>query len=529
MRCCTDDGADPSRSGARGGTVVARTGAIVVLLALAAWSSDRWSGSGRSDRGLPMEEVLVPGDALAREFAPSYPRELLGDGSVREVELRAVRRTVEIAPGARIEAWTYEETVPGPILRVRAGQTLRVRFRNELEVPTTIHWHGIRLPNAMDGVPFVTQPPVEPGGTFVYEFVPRDPGTFWYHPHVRSHEQVERGLHGVLVVEDAEPTPFSRELVWVLDDWRLLPDGGLDERFMTRGDLAHDGRWGNLVTVNGWNDPLVPVRPGERLRIRMVNAANGRVFVPRFERLDPVLIAADGMYLPAPAGDVAVEMAPGNRLDYDLVVPDAPQGEVFEVRDGFSRGHSRLLRLVLEGPPIKAPEGPAPVGFVPEWEGADNVPPSHTFHLDARGGGPHGIEWTINDHAMIHADPADGDRMHDGRYRLPLGAFARLRFVNHTARLHPIHLHGHFFRLLSRNGAPVEERRWRDTVLIHGREVIEIGLVPVEKGSWMMHCHVLEHADAGMMTLLEVSSGAAEASHDSPATQDPVSRGVEPW
>jgi FtsP/CotA-like multicopper oxidase with cupredoxin domain len=108
-----------------------------------------------------------------------------------------------------LKVWAYNGQVPGPVLRVRLGETLRVHFTNNLPEETTIHWHGVRLPNAMDGVPGVTQPPVPPAGEFVYEFTPKDAGTFWFHPHVRASEQVERGLYGVLVVEDASPGVFA--------------------------------------------------------------------------------------------------------------------------------------------------------------------------------------------------------------------------------------------------------------------------------------------------------------------------------
>ncbi len=119
----------------------------------------------------------------------------------------------------------------------------------------------------MDGVPGVTQEPIPAGGSFTYRFVPKDAGTFWFHPHVRGSEQVERGLYGVLIVDDAQPLPYSRDEVCVLDDWRLGPDGAIDPRFVTRQDLAHDGRWGQVVTVNGDVAQLMVVRPGERIRL----------------------------------------------------------------------------------------------------------------------------------------------------------------------------------------------------------------------------------------------------------------------
>src|SRR5258708_4048565 len=149
------------------------------------------------------------------EFAGAYPILARPNGIVRTFDLVAAPADVTFGDGRRLHVWAYNGTVPGPTLRVRLGETLRVRFTNRLPQPTTIHWHGVRVPNAMDGVPGVTQPAIQPGESFVYEFTPKDAGTFWFHPHLRSSEQIERGLFGVLVVEDRLPRPYSRDVVWV--------------------------------------------------------------------------------------------------------------------------------------------------------------------------------------------------------------------------------------------------------------------------------------------------------------------------
>src|SRR4051812_25084870 len=232
-----------------------------------------------------------PDARVLREFAGAYPVVARPNGTVRAFELTAAETELPLFEG-KLRVWAYNGQVPGPTFRIRLGETLRVRFTNRLPQETTVHWHGVRLPNAMDGVPHVTQAPVQPGETFTYEFTPKDAGTFWFHPHVRASEQVERGLYGVLAVEDATPPPYSRELVWVLDDW-LLKDGAIYPEFNARHDLAMDGRWGNAITINGRSDTVVKVQPGERLRIRMLNSANGRVFTPDFGDLDARIIAVD--------------------------------------------------------------------------------------------------------------------------------------------------------------------------------------------------------------------------------------------
>ena len=451
--------------------------------------------------GDPVERARA---GLTREFAGAYPAAPPAPTGVVTYELVAAPARLELLDGRPLTVWAYNGQVPGPTLRVRAGQTLRVHFENRLAEPTTIHWHGVRVPNSMDGVPGVTQPPVPPGGSFTYEFTPRDPGTFWFHPHIRSSEQVERGLYGVLVVEDAVPLPYTQDLVWVIDDWRLTADGAdIDPEFVTRHDLAHDGRWGQVTTVNGRSDHETVVRPGERIRIRIINAANGRVFAPDLEGLDAHVIAVDGMYAARPLDPAGFELAPGNRIDLDIAIRPEQAGELYPVIDRFSRGGRTIGALrVSDGPAVATPAFSSPArAKVPRWAGADAVPADLEFALDARRGGPFGIEWTINGEAR--GDHAAHGSAHPAG-SLPAGRFGKLRFTNRSARLHPMHLHGSFFRVVARNGQPVEEPFWRDTVLVRPRETVDVGLVPLDPGRWMLHCHILEHAESGMMTLLEV-------------------------
>jgi FtsP/CotA-like multicopper oxidase with cupredoxin domain len=421
-------------------------------------------------------------------------------GRVHEVELVAAPASVPLIDGQTMEVWAYNGRVPGPTLRVRLGETLRVKLTNRLPQPTTIHWHGVRVPNAMDGVPGITQPPVEPGETFVYEFTPKDAGTFWFHPHIRSSEQVERGLFGVLIVEEPGAPAFSREETWVLDDLLLTANGRIDPAFNTRHDLAHDGRWGNVLLVNGKRNPRLTVKPGERVRLRLLNVANGRVFVPDFGELEPRVIAVDGLYTERSIGLAGFELAPGNRLDLDLVVPRDMAERRIVVQDRFTRRPLPLAEIAVEGERVETPPfAPPSRAEPPVWPLSDGKPRAE-FRLNARRGGPFGIEWTINGEAMNHTH-------HDAasmRYALPMNEPSRLRFINDSFRLHPMHLHGMFFRVISRNGAPVDEPFSRDTVLVHSKETVEVGVVPADPGVWMAHCHVLEHAEAGMMTLVEV-------------------------
>ena len=188
---------------------------------------------------------------LEAEFDGAYPAFPTPSGNVVEVDVTAAPATIEVVEGLDTQVWAFNGVVPGEVHRVTLGDTFRMNFRNELPVETTVHWHGVRVPNAMDGVPGITQPAIQPGESFTYEFTPPDAGTFFYHSHVNSTEQVERGLYGTLVVEDAESVGYSQDVVMVMDDWSLTPTGAIDTDFNNPTDVSHNGRWGSVITVNG--------------------------------------------------------------------------------------------------------------------------------------------------------------------------------------------------------------------------------------------------------------------------------------
>ena len=224
---------------------------------------------------------------LEHEFQSAYPKNIAATGNVINFELVARESEWGLIPPYQTKVWSYNGKIPGPIIRMRLGDTLQLKLTNQLPQATTIHWHGVRVPNAMDGVPGVTQPAIQPGESFTYQFTPKDAGTFWFHPHVNAAEQVERGLHGVLIVEDKNEPVYSQDIVFVIDDWLLGKDAEIHSEFVTRHDLAHDGRWGNVLTVNGQIKPSFNVKAGERIRIRMINVANGRIFSPMIQGLTP--------------------------------------------------------------------------------------------------------------------------------------------------------------------------------------------------------------------------------------------------
>ena len=476
---------------------------------------------GASFAGISLAGAMsLPRLAVAQDRQPMTSQTSPGMSS-RTFKLVAApgRSPIVGAPYADTPVWSYGD-VPGPEIRLRQGARLRVVVENRLPEDTTVHWHGIRLPNDMDGVPDLTQKPIAPGETFTYEFDCPDAGTFWYHPHQRSSAQVGRGLYGPLIVEEARPITVDRDITWVLSDWRLLKDATISNDFGNMHDVAHNGRLGNTVTVNGRVRDTFPVRAGERIRLRLINAANARIFGLGFEGHDVTVIALDGQPVaPHAPPDGRVVLGPAMRADVLIDLTGKP-GTRYRVSDTFYRRMEyRLLDLAYgeEAPLPAAPEKAAailPPNPLPEPDmrnaerhevtlggGMMGMMMSATMNgrqVDMRTLMQHGMAWAINGRV-------ESEHVHE-----PLFTFARnrsyvLTLINDTAWHHPMHLHGHSFRVISRNGTPTAHREWQDTVLLNPRERAEIVFVADNPGDWMFHCHILEHQAGGMMSLVRVA------------------------
>ena len=462
-------------------------------------------------RSCTRRTFLTGGAALAA--APFLPIAASDTAASRltEVALTAATATAQLAPATypATAVWTYNGTAPGPVIRARQGDRLRVRVTNRLDESTTVHWHGIRLPNAMDGVPYITQPPIEPGGEFVYEFALPDAGTYWYHPHQRSFEQSARGLHGALIVEERTPIPVDRDVVWVLSDWRLTKSASIAGGFGNFMDVSHAGRIGNVVTINGADLDQVVVRAGERIRLRLVNAANARVFALEFGGHSPQVIALDGQPVtPHPPAGGRVVLGPAMRADLVIDMQGEP-GSAHDIRDTFYRQRSyRLVELAyVQQEPAAAQRPQAPVALAPNPLPEPRLRDAERHEIVFRGGMmgdmrgiPRGMAWAVNG-----APGTCGDgKPFDPLLWLRRGRSCVLKLVNDTAWPHPIHLHGHAFRVITRNEQPTAHREWRDTVLLMPRERAEIAFVADNPGDWMFHCHVLEHQAGGMMACVRV-------------------------
>lgn len=405
------------------------------------------------------------------------------------------------------KVWCYNGETPGPVLRARQGERLAVDFVNALTDATTVHWHGIRIDNAMDGVPHMTQHAVEPGGTFPYSFVVPDAGTFWFHPHEKSYEQVARGLTGALIVEEAAPPVYDRDLLLFLNDWRLRADGSLDDNFGTPHDRAHAGRLGNVITVGGKPNPVFQIRRNERIRLRIVNAASARVFRLRLEGLNARLIAVDGQPVPPTSGyGDGLTLAPGNRADVIIDGTGEP-GTIFPVVDLRGRRTEIAQLVVADDDPIRNEPLSSPIELAPNPLTMPDIASAKRVDLVMTGGAKNEMDMSF----MSKGDRIWAFNGQSGMGDAPLFSLKRnesvaMRMSNQTAWPHAIHIHGHHFRIVGRgDGKPILPYWW-DTVLMEPGDDLTVAFAGDNPGRWMIHCHMLDHQPVGMDTWFEVAA-----------------------
>ncbi|MBW4710452.1 multicopper oxidase family protein [Roseobacter sp. YSTF-M11] len=383
----------------------------------------------------------------------------------------------------------FNGSTPGPELRVRQGETLAVRFDNQTDEGSSVHWHGIRLQNAMDGVPGLTQPLVQPGDSFDYRFQAPDAGTFWYHSHNRSWEQVAKGLYGPLIVEEVNPPQVDHDITVMLDDWRIEETGTLVGGFGNQHDFAHAGRLGNYAKI-------LPSRStvalGDRIRLRLINTATARVFPIRIDGLAAKVVALDGMPLATPRALEDFQLAPAQRVD----IIGRVTGQVdflFVLRDDiYEMGH-----LAIVGENTTPLSASVDALMQPDVKRPKEIP-DRSLTLKMEGGamgGRHagGDIWSFNGVSGL------SDALLASITR---GETAVIDLINDTRFAHGIHLHGHHFYELADDGTQGD---LRDTTLVDRGEVRKIAVVFDNPGKWLLHCHMLGHQASGMKTWIDVS------------------------
>ena len=410
------------------------------------------------------------------------------------------------------QVWAYRDgsktdakgSVPGPLIRAKQGDQVIVRFRNELLESTTVHWHGLRVPNAADGTPS-TQVEVPPGGEYRYEFTARDAGTFWYHPHVRGDVQIERGLQGMVIIDGGPTITATAERSFVFDDVKLNGSGTLSDS-TTPLDIML-GRLGNFLLANGTVGGTLPVISGARERWRIVNTANGRYLNLRLPGHQFRVIGWDGGLLSTPYTTETLLIVPGERYEVLVELHGAVGGELPLQTVYYDRGHDipdvgpeTIMTLHFESETV-AQSGPVESLTVPpiSLEAAATTV-TRSLKLGER---------MINDGADVLFT------INDSAYPdIPvIGAIAGdievWSLQNDSEMDHPFHVHGMFFRILDTNGVAPEHVGWKDTVNVPKKSTLRFVVQYGEAGRWMYHCHILEHAERGMMGELKLSAATA--------------------
>ncbi|MDB6048200.1 MAG: copper oxidase [Pseudomonas sp.] len=416
-------------------------------------------------------------------------------------ELIAAPLDLELVPGHQTHAWAFGGSAPGTELRVRQGDWLRVRFINKLPVATTIHWHGIRLPLEMDGVPYVSQLPVLPGEYFDYQFRVPDAGSFWYHPHVNSSEQLGRGLVGALIVEEREPTGFKHERTLSLKSWHVDEAGAFTD-FSVPREAARGGTAGRLSTINGVPQAVIDLPAGQIVRVRLLNLDNTLTYRLNVPDAEARIYALDGNPItPRPLGK-DYWLGPGMRMCLAIRAPAA--GEEISLRNGPIRlGTFRSVAnsgalgdwpAALPANPISEPDlaNAEKLNFNFEWVGSVSV------NVDK--GAPPSL-WQINGKAWDINDKTCADRP---IAQLVKGKSYIFELKNMTQYQHPIHLHGMSFKVIASDRKAIIPY-FTDTYLLGKNERARVALVADNPGIWMFHCHVIDHMETGLMAAIEVS------------------------
>ncbi|QEU94768.1 multicopper oxidase family protein [Streptomyces kanamyceticus] len=544
----------PSRRTLLGAAAAAAgTGILTACSGSGSGSGGHGGGHGASGGASGPEGYVDP---AGKEVAAAEKKRARG-GKVREVRLMAMETKLDLG-GPQVRTWAYGEGLPGKEVRVTAGDTLALTLANHLPEATSLHWHGISLRNDMDGVPGLTQKDIRPGGDFTYRFAVPHPGTYWFHPH--SGTQQDRGLYAPLIVEDPrEPLKYDKEWVIVLDDWvdgvdGSTPDGVLAE--LSKGMADHDMGGGEkdgsggmdhggghdmsnmsstsmsstsarkapspkpsgpsrmmmgaksdllggdagdvayphyLINGRAPKDPSqFRARPGDRIRLRIINAGGDTAFRVALGGHEMTVTHTDGFPV-AHAKTDALLLGMGERYDVLVTAGDG----VFPLTAAAEGKKASALAVLRTGGGAAPAASVRPKELTGRLLTADKLrshesvalksrKPDRTIKLQLTGGMAK-YDWAFD------KKPYSPDQRHPVR----AGERVRLVFANSTSMWHPVHLHGHTFALANVAGGPR-----KDTAIVLPNGTLTVDFDADNPGLWMIHCHNVYHAEAGMMTVL---------------------------
>jgi FtsP/CotA-like multicopper oxidase with cupredoxin domain len=419
------------------------------------------------------------------------------DPNVVEVFLEAAPTTTTYKDGKTTKVVAYNGSIPGPLLRAKVGDDIVVHFTNKQTVPTTIHWHGLRISDQMDGSPRI-QTPVPPGGEFVYRFKAPDAGSFWYHPHVHANDQIESGLYGPIVIEGDREPEYDLQRYLVLDDVGLDDKGQLTLEPFTSGMTAMHGRIGNVLLTNGKlaANAQGEAKQGHIERWRMVNSANARTFMLELEGAQFRVIGTDGGLLASPYTTKRVTLPVGARYDLEVTYDQPGTAKLVSYIYDLD-ANQNVIEVPTDAFRVDVAPGEAPRTI--DWPEQLALPkrlPDQAVNItiDAIQHATGSIEWQLNG--------MSGDQMsHDGEpmFTFKRGDTVRIKFENKVGPEHPFHLHGQFFAIRDAKLPGL-----KDVVLVPGMGTVEVDAYFDNPGRWMAHCHNLEHAELGMMTEIVV-------------------------
>jgi len=470
-------------------------------------------------------------------------------GDTLDLTATLVRRTIQ---GHSFVAYAFNGEVPGPILRIPQGATVAVRFHNRIDLPSSIHWHGIRLDNRFDGVPGLTQRTLASGDTFTYLVHAPDAGVFWYHPHEREDIEQAMGLAGGILVEPSDSgyyAPVNQERVLVLSD--LLINGDTLVPFGKEApDFALMGRVGNVLLVNGLPDYRLPVHQGEVVRFFLINASASRTYNLSFGGAPMKVVAGDVSRFEREAWVESVVIGPAERYAVEVRFPRAGSYEMLNAVQtinhfiGEYRAEVDTLGVVTADSMAAAPDLAASFGTlrvnaavsreIDPYRTALNrepdkrltltmathglaLPTAQFMSIDTAYYAP--VEWsdampdmnwlsTADQVQWQLRDDATGKTNMDIDWHVPVGSMVKVRIFNDDKSFHPmqhpIHLHGQRMLVVARDGVKTTDFVWKDTILIPVGSTVDILVDASNPGAWMMHCHIAEHLGAGMMAVMHV-------------------------
>jgi len=424
-----------------------------------------------------------------------------GTTNTKYYQLTASEFNWEVSGNKTIKAWGFNNSIPGPVLRAKKGETLVIKVKNDLHESTVVHWHGIRLPSSMDGT-HDTQKPIKPGEEFEYRFIVPDAGTFWYHSHQNETEQMERGMYGALIVEDETNLVTDAERIFMIDDMKLTADNDFKKgNFFARWFERHDGREGDTLLINGKENSIVNMQAGQTERWRFINASNAKYFRLHLSGKPFRIIATDGGLLEKPHQVTEALIIPGERID--IITGPFTEGETFAIE---SLPYNRMTSIKpkhQQYATVKVGASKSSAAFIPEKLrnieslAPQNAPVTRKVKFSVGASLKHGIDFLVNDDVHTADKPVN------------IGELQIWEVSNTSLMDHPFHLHGFFFQVIEENGKAPAYKAWKDTYNLKPRSKVKIAWIPDNRpGRWMYHCHILEHHEAGMMAHFEVVDGS---------------------